>query len=685
MADAERDRNELTTRIGQLEMHNKELQEHNARTVEENRSLLDQLEALNSCVTDSESRIKSLEAGLLSSQQMIRRLERETERAMLLERQISFLEQEQEDLQSTLSLSREEARSAVSRWKKAERGIVDLQDQLERMEREMQEEREHHEEMMGRIERQREMEKELNTAAGRLKGAAALKSFNQSGNSSAVVSHFVRDLLQDNANLQHGMAQLRELLVNSNDEIQALRDQLMYHQPVDHHEDTTTPTLRSELRGTELSPTKEEPPMLSQALHIHHHYHVAPKQDKQKAKKKRPGLSGGMFIPPALQHPGTPPMLQGRSSSGERNSDGHRLPRWSMLSEQSSDFGMSSGLSSPTSVDHRHSIFDPRIDSYPGSPTTSVDPMSPSWRATHRKQASNMSARSFQLSAPYSPAQPMPVSTHTIVEECDDGDVPPDLLNNTDESAADDETSSRDHDGTNEDVSVVMEDTDDDYTSQRILRRTISHESIISLSGGLDIHTLKARPSQLTLRHLGSSTASVMTSSTVAARPILSRETGKRSSTILRDHYASTPVGSLRSVSSGSTQNGNSKRAWAGWRPWAGAPSSTTGSTSTTTITTSLSTSITSATVATAATPIDVGAVMVAPQGHITLPKKTHSEKSSATASMKYFGRSPGINQPGAIPGFNEFLAAAQKRAPPPRVQPLIVDHNALKEVLDES
>ncbi|KAH7026087.1 uncharacterized protein B0I36DRAFT_153664 [Microdochium trichocladiopsis] len=690
MADAERDRNELTARIGQLEMDNKELQERNARTVEENRSLLDQLEALNTSVNDSESRIKSLEAGLLSSQQMIRRLERETERAMLLERQISFLEQEQEDLQSSLSLSREEARSAVSRWKKAERGIVDLQEQLERMEREMREEREHHEQMMGRIEKQRDMEKELNAAAGRLKGAAALKSLNQTGSGSAVVSHFVRDLLQDNANLQHGMAQLREMLINSNDEIQALRDQLMFHQPVESQDGTTTPTLRAELGGSELSPTKENPPRLSQELHIHHHYHVTPKQENKKARKKRPGLTGGVFIPPALHHSGTPPMLHGRSSSGDRSVEGHRLPRWSMLSEQSSDFALSSGLSSPTSVDNRNSVFDPRLDSFPGSPTTSVDPMSPSWRASHRKQPSNMSARSFQLSAPFSPAQPMPMSTHTIVEECDDGDVPPELLNHTDESAADDETSSRDHDGTNEDISVVLEDMDDDYTSQRRLRRVLSHESIISLSGGLDIHTLKARPSQLTLRHLGSSAASVTTSSTVTARPILSRDSAKRSSTMLRDHYGLTPVGSLRSVSSGSTQNGHSKLgAWTGWRPWGGSSTTTNSSTTTTTVsttttTTSLPTSITSATVATAAFPVDV-AGFTTPNPSTPAPKKTHSEKSSAAASMKYFGRSPGINQPGAIPGFHEFLAAAQKRVPPSRVQPVSVDHTALREVLEEA
>ncbi|RYP16323.1 hypothetical protein DL767_010197 [Monosporascus sp. MG133] len=204
MADAERDRKELTTRIEQLEMDNKELEARNARTIEDNRNLLDQLEALNSTVNDSEGRIKSLEATLLFSQQTIRRLEGETARAEALERQLMLLEQEQADLQNNLLLSRDEARSAVSRWKRAEREINDLQEQLERIEREARQEREHHAEMMSRIEKQREMEKELNTAAGRLKGAAAIKSIDYGKNGGNVVSHFVRDLLQDNANLQHG-------------------------------------------------------------------------------------------------------------------------------------------------------------------------------------------------------------------------------------------------------------------------------------------------------------------------------------------------------------------------------------------------------------------------------------------------------------------------------------------------
>ncbi|CRK36107.1 hypothetical protein BN1708_016500, partial [Verticillium longisporum] len=179
MADAERDRLELTARIEQLETDKRELQADNARTVEENRALLDQLETLNNSVNSSDTRIQSLEATLLSSQQAVRRLEGAAVRAAELERHVALLEREQMQLQNTLISTESESRSALNRWKKAERGIPELQEQLERMEKETKDERERHVEAMGRVERQREMEKELNTAAGRLKGAAAAKSLDK--------------------------------------------------------------------------------------------------------------------------------------------------------------------------------------------------------------------------------------------------------------------------------------------------------------------------------------------------------------------------------------------------------------------------------------------------------------------------------------------------------------------------
>ncbi|KAF7526849.1 hypothetical protein G7054_g10631 [Neopestalotiopsis clavispora] len=628
MADAERDRLELTSRIEQLEMDNKDLEAKNARTIEENRTLLDQLESLNTTVSDSEAHIKSLEASLLSSQQIIRRLETETARAESLERQIAFLEQEQEQLQTTLSTKHEEARTSMARWQRAERGIIDLQVQLERMEQESKEERERHAEVMGRMEKQRELEKELNTAAGRLKGAAAAKTMG-GGTGSTVVSHFVRDLLQDNTSLQQNIVELREMLMNSNDEIQALREELMYHQPADDGDATTAPSLRAELE-TKKSP--ERPiPAVSQELHIHHHYHVTPKVESKKSKKKRQVLTPGGFISPA-----TPPTATWRR--GPRDSINSIMSsRLSIMSEQASDFAPSSAPSSPRS-NARNSLFDPAsTDSWPASPATSVDPMSPAWRG-HRKLPSNLSARSFQLPTAFS--LDAPNHTHTIVEEGDGLDELPDLGIITDESGADDETSSRDPNTSMDEVDIyITGETEDERGPQRGHRRAVSHESIMSLTGGLDIHTLKSRPTQMTLRHISNAT-SITASSTITASPMLSRSPSQMGSLVLREYAPS--ISSLRSVS-GPTQNGPSKiSSWAGWRPWKGGASEGGSGGS---------------------------------GGSLPRPK----EKQSA----KDFGRSPGINQIGAIPGFHEYMAAHQKRNPG-KVNPDQVDHDALLEGLAE-
>ncbi|TGJ83393.1 hypothetical protein E0Z10_g5375 [Xylaria hypoxylon] len=668
MADAERDRNELTTRIEQLESDNKELEMMNANMIDENRDLVDQLEALNTTITDSEAHIKSLEATLLSSQQTIRRLEADTIRAEALERQITSLEEEQAELQGSLLLSHKEARSAVSRWKRAERGINDLQEQLERIEKEATEEREHHVEMMDRIERQREMENELNTAAGRLKGAAAAKSMAQGNGGSHVVGHFVRDLLQDNANLQYGIAELREMLMNSNDEIQALRDQLEYHKPFGDGEGSTTPTLSAELEVKQ-SPVREQisPARVSQELHIHHHYHVStPKPEVKKPKKKRLGLTPGAFAPSTLYHPSTPPHgFMRHASAPHSRKNSIRSNRWSSFSEQPSELTLSSTPSSPHS-NNRNSVFDPPTGSFPGSPTSSVDPMSPVWRPMHQKQPSGTSTRSFQVPTcfPFGPAPPS-IAQPIVEESSDDTEVLVELSSTIDNLVADDEAYLRGPGAILDDNSLSPgETTDSDCLPvARCLRRALSHESIISLSGGLDIHTLKSRPSQLTIRQLGSA-SSVTGSSIITARPLLSVDSAKRSSALLRDSFGSSPASSVRSRHSDASSQLRQQQQqqpepfrlgrWVGWRPWGGGDTGTGTGTSTSSTNDAVQRSVSAQT----------------------------SKEKDATKNLS---RPPGINQPGSVPGFSEFLAvAAKKKAPATKTTPDVVDQEALREGLSE-
>ncbi|KAB5539244.1 hypothetical protein GE09DRAFT_1038016 [Coniochaeta sp. 2T2.1] len=729
MASAERDRAELNARIEQLELDKAALQATNSRTVEENRALLDRLELLNGTVTESEQKIRSLEAALQSTQLTIKRLENAAARAADMERHIATLEGDQQKMQSELVHSEEEARSALYRWRMAERGIRDMQDQLERMEKEAKEERERHVEVIGRMERQRAMEKDLDTAAGRLKGAAAAKTLTDGTKTgTSVVSHFVRDLLQDNANLQLSMAELREMLINSNDEIQNLREQLMYHQPVKGEDHSAASTLRAELEPPEPAVSKR----ISQELHVHHHYHVA-KAELKKPKKKRHSLTPGVFTPPAISSPSTPntrrwqpnksspsPAIISHSTKGSITS--LPPPRWSYLSDEPSDFA-SSVPSSPQS-NNRNSMFDPSFAnlSLPGSPTTSVDPSSPSWFNRHRKRSSEASIRpdflpsipiNFDLDTNISDhgdadGTPRPISGLQSIpslsgsEEMETTPTPDDfsaydspdltLTATTSEESVLRTPTPDDDAGADDSASVSLASLDLDQFDvnlsqlpSRSLRRVVSHESIMSMSNGMDIHTLKIRPSQLTLRPLGA-TAAGTGISTVTASPTISRGEGsKRGSVVLRDNLGlvglglalPTERGSGRVVSSPLNrktvkETPQSTRSPLGrlvsWRLW-GSPD-----------------------------PVSDMTRSPEPPSHFPAARTTsgsgppsiRSAASDSTASstkpaleLKPIARPPGINQAGAIPGFYEYWAAHQRRGAPSKVCPDVVDVDALREGLE--
>ncbi|KAJ6443465.1 putative RING finger protein P8B7.23 [Purpureocillium lavendulum] len=664
MADAERDRLELSTRIHELELAKLDLEAINATKIEENRNLLDQLESLNNTISDSDTRIKSLEANLLSSQQSVRRLEAAAVRAADAERHIAVLEDEQNKLHEELRSSREDARSHSQRFKEAERGLTDMQDQLERMEKEARQERERHAEVVERMERQREIDKQLDMAAGRLKGAAASKQLQEHKSNNKIVGHFVRDLLEDNANLQVGIAELREMLLNSNDEIQSLREQLMFHQPVDHDQphDISGPvsTLKAELEPS------DDKKRLSQELHIHHHYHVTPKSEAKKPKKRRQGLLPGTLTPPALSAPSSPrrpgkwggitpsptaPALLSHADDGDMTPT---MPKsrnsWAGCSNPPSEFS-SSAPSSPPSA-HRHAVFDTSYGDSDAvqSPTTSFDPMSPTWRASHSKRASVASSRSYQsMSAPLldsvpdtpcgNPGAHRPYGGHTIQEEDEDEDL--EDLPPLDERPPPGETALPAPEAT-DDFEAFLENP----KSRPRLRRAPSHESIMSLTGGLEIHTLKARPSQMTLRPIGGADVVV---TGVTAQPTLSRASGKRSDAALRDHFVgfqtprsvSSPMGPTASPGSGTSPTPRSRPfgKWVGWRPWGGSAT---------------------------------------PSAASPSPKAAERERD------KDANRPPGINQAGAIPGFQQYWAAQKRKGAPAKVTAETVDRDALVDGLRE-
>ncbi|KAL8933308.1 MAG: hypothetical protein Q9216_006423 [Gyalolechia sp. 2 TL-2023] len=269
--EAEEERRRMATAIGKLECDKRDSEATNARIIEDNRNLLDQLESLNNAVSDSEAHVLSLNATLQSTRQELDRLNALAARTSHLESQLSLMEAEQTTLHEKLASSEDGQRSAIQRWKDAERTIGLLQEQIDRIETEAKDESERHAEVMNRYERRQAVERQLESAAGRLKGAAAATTLERGNDGNTnVVSHFVKDILADNASLQMGIMELREMLLGSNQEVQNLRDQMILHQELPSEQKQSIPrvTLEKDLDRGHI-PEQDNIP----ALHVHHHYH----------------------------------------------------------------------------------------------------------------------------------------------------------------------------------------------------------------------------------------------------------------------------------------------------------------------------------------------------------------------------------------------------------------------------
>lgn len=504
VADSERERRQMTATIEGLEKEKMELEERNAQTIKANRDLLDRLEQLNEAVAASDAQVQALTDTLHSTEEEIQRLSSLAARTQALERQLIDLEREQSQLQSTLETSIGDERTAVQRWRRAEKTIADLQDQIDRIEKEAREERERHVEIVARMERRMAVDGELATAAGRLKAKAGPEK-----GGTNIVSHFVKDILLDNANLQHGILELREMLLNSNEEVERLREQLRVHQPVSPMETTdnaATPTLQKEL-GTE--------PVFNQELHIHHHYHGStPKaQPHRKPKKKRFSLTPTHFTPP---DPSTSAAILSQTAVTVPNSN-----RWSNATTLAPSLP-----GSPLSMSHRGSIYDrvfsdvPYDSSRPTSPSDSIDLQSPMFTPSklftqddtfrhHRKKSQSLKPPS--LSTIRSTSTPISITAKSSPATAVISAVSPanSLANEVftlspsldPQSAIREESEDASLNNAGSESQASPEEIDDlvsPMTQIRppLLRRAASHESLISISG-MDIHTLQSRPSQL--------------------------------------------------------------------------------------------------------------------------------------------------------------------------------------------
>lgn len=518
VSDAEADRSHMLLEMERLERDKQEIQSANARIVEENRHLLEQLEGLNNAVATSDNEIKALAERLQQTQLEMRALAASAARAADLEMQLNAMEAEQMELQQQLILTQEDEKSAVQRWKKAETTLRDLQDQLDRLEYEARLEREEHTQIIERMERRRAVERELDGAAGRLKGAAAASAvMDRNRNATTpVVSKFVRDILQDNANLQMGIVELRELLESSNQEVENLREQIMHHQPVDADADQPPRPQGSRL-DQELN--AKEPRPVSQEFHVHHHYHspsssVSSKKEKQpvrRQKKRRPTLmASGIHSPRSSYHHAHP---SSSSVSTIMSQTSVSIPPSSSSQRYSvHPSGVSSLASSPISAYQPSSIFDV-VDqselSRPSSPESTAamltSPKRPAWKGHRMCDTSN---RSFSMPG-------MSFSEFDRENDIDTGDdvfeqqptkngdemwLPPAIPEEQEDATDkhDNQAEEQVEDAPGPSIIDNIFETSFDPMQQHVptLRKSASHESLLSVSG-MDIHTLRERPSHL--------------------------------------------------------------------------------------------------------------------------------------------------------------------------------------------
>ncbi|EXJ87538.1 hypothetical protein A1O3_04498 [Capronia epimyces CBS 606.96] len=391
----------LTAYINELERERATLQTTNERIVVENRELRTQLDTANTSLRDSDKHVKGLEALLRDSELEIRRLNGLTRQAEELELKILDMEKDHAVLLQKAGDSKEEARNTMRRWKESDLRVRQLESDIQRIEWEARQEMERHEELVARLERERVLERELGGAEGRLKGAAALQGLKGGATGAKVVSHFVRDILQDNANLQAGIAELRELLQTSNDEVQSLREQIFQHQPVeydDSQEEGASSRPLSEQLGWPAPPFKQ----VQQEVHVHHHYHakIAGKRDRNLAVRKpvrRRAVMGVGTLPttPESSHPTTPLSAPQRVVSSPVLPIALHFPqarrqRWSVQSAATTSSAVSSFPSSPQSYyEHNSSIFD-RIEggeesSRPTSPESAAGFADPPFLTIRRK------------------------------------------------------------------------------------------------------------------------------------------------------------------------------------------------------------------------------------------------------------------------------------------------------------
>jgi hypothetical protein len=710
IASSSAERDIFTAQIVQLECDKSALEHTNTCLVRENRELLDHLESLNTTIADSDAHIASLAATLAEAQFELKRLTALVVRTEELERQLEQMEIGRSQLERDVKAGEESERSAVWRWREAEGRVRSMEEQLERIEREARAERERHVELMARMERKRGVERDLQLerAAGILKGAATVKKEegNGGGGGTSVVSHFVRDILQDNANLQAGIVELRELLQGSNEEVQNLRELVMVHQPISS---TIHGGGQDGGEARQATPLNEElewlagPNHVPQQLHVHHHYHakLSTKKDRtpltRRGSKKRAaiGLSTPTPGSPMMQNPSPRHASQPSPLPGPLGPPIAYIPtrksRWSVQSATTGSSTISSLPNSPRSeFDHRNSSIFDRIESMsetsrPTSPESGGYATPQFGWGCRKGHVSEVCLSPFAELPEDVEGTSLPSSRQVIrhsergmplvepPQKADSGDTdiakeeeidPLDISAPTEAAPRSEtgETSMQDIQQTHESASEMLlelgERSREPHNQQRLiqpsLRRSNSHESLVSISG-MDIHIPKNSSSQIFALGRGFSSSAIPTSGTLpSSRPVASIAEVNASSLNPRSASDSASASSI-SMLSGLVALGNSSSP----QPSANAKGEWQGGLGR----------------------LVGGWVMgkwgIAPMAS-TGDLQAHAAGTARAKSIPFAGRPPGINQKGVIPGLRPPVRT------PSEVHARVVNEGLLRESLAE-
>ncbi|KAF8416500.1 hypothetical protein EV426DRAFT_541265, partial [Tirmania nivea] len=326
---------ELEGRNANLEMENHGLEVENQKKIEENRRLLDQLEEYNQGMSMNEIKAREMQGDLDALHEELARVATAAARTEILEAQLQALESEQTEMKKTITRTKEDERAAVTRWKQAERIIVDLTAEMERIEREHRMEKARAQNLMDRLEKRQVGDRKTGAFPSALAERTAM-------------SQFMRDILAENNHLQSALSELRDMLLTSQEEVGALREQLMELGRVEGAR-TSTPLSR------ELPVDAGRLPIVPPApeLHFHHHVH---KEKVVPRRVKRRGRAPQALDPSRRSM--TTPGIDSMPTPGSA-----RLQRWSQLSSHtrsSSGRGLLSFPGSPQSVStfRDSSIFD---------------------------------------------------------------------------------------------------------------------------------------------------------------------------------------------------------------------------------------------------------------------------------------------------------------------------------------